>query len=51
MLDLDTRTAILRLAKEGHSLRLIAKSLTLSRNTVRTVLTAGTKEVPAFERD
>lgn len=50
MLDLDTRTAILTLAAKGHGQRVIAKTLGLSRNSVRAVLTQGTAEVPPFER-
>jgi transposase len=51
MLDLYTRTAILRLAEEGHGVRSIAKALKLSRNAVREVIRSGVAEVPALERD
>jgi transposase len=51
MLDLDTRTAILRLSTEGHGARAIARILKLSRGAVRKVLCSGVAEVPALERD
>jgi len=51
MLDLDTRTAILRLAAEGHGVRAITRILKLSRGAVRKVLRSGVAEVPALERD
>src|SRR5690606_7926340 len=51
MLDLDTRTAILRLSAEGHGVRAITRSLKLSRGAVRKVLRSGVAEVPALERD
>ena len=51
MLDHDTRTAILKLAQQGSSIRSIAKALKASRNTVRQILAEGTAEVPDFERD
>ncbi|HEX7480982.1 MAG TPA: IS21 family transposase [Polyangiales bacterium] len=50
MLDLYTRTAILRLAQQGHSHRTIARTLKLSRNAVRQVLRSGAREVPSLER-
>lgn len=50
MLDLYTRTAILRLAQQGHSRRTIARTLGLSRNAVRQVLRSGACEVPNLER-
>lgn len=51
MLDLYTRTAILRLSKEGHGTRAIAKTLDLSRNAVRDVIRDGDVEVPSIERE
>lgn len=51
MLDLDTRTAILRLAGEGHGARTIARILNLSRGAVRNVLRSGVAEVPSLVRD
>jgi transposase len=51
MLDLDTRTAILRLAAEGHGVRTITRILNLSRGAVRKVLRSSVAEVPALERD
>lgn len=51
MLDLYTRTAILRLSKEGHGARTIARALSLSRNAVRDVIRMGVVEVPALERN
>lgn len=50
MLDTETRTAILRLHREGHGLRRIARALCVSRNAVRRVLQAKTIEVPKLER-
>ncbi len=50
MLDLETRTAILRLHREGHGLRTIARALKVSRNAVRRVLASGRAEVPRLER-
>jgi transposase len=51
MLDQDTRTAILRLRREGHGIRTIARHMRISRNAVRRVLHSGTAEVPALERE
>lgn len=51
MLDHDTRTAILRLGKEGHGTRTIAKALSVSRESVRKVLASGQAEVPAIVRE
>jgi transposase len=51
MLDLYTRTAILRLKAQGHGMRAIAKSLGLSRNAVRDVVRSGQAEVPEIARD
>lgn len=51
MLDRDTRSAILRLRREGHGVRTIARSVRVSRNAVRRVLAHGTPEVPALERE
>jgi hypothetical protein len=50
MLDLDTRKAILRLSREGHGTRVIARALGVSRNAVREVLRTGVAEVPAVVR-
>ena len=35
MLDLDTRTALLRLHREGHGTRAIARALGITKNTVK----------------
>lgn len=51
MLDRDTRTAILRLKREGHGIRTIARTVRVSRNAVRRVLRSGTAEVSALERE
>lgn len=51
MLDLYTRTAILRMSKEGHGSIKIAKALGLSRNAVRKVIRSGQVEVPGLERE
>jgi transposase len=50
MLDLETRTAILRLKAEGHGVNPIARALNVSPNSVRKVLEEGTAEVPELER-
>jgi len=50
MLDQNTRTAILKLHEQGHSLRGIARVMRLSRGAVREVLRAGSAEVPRIER-
>jgi transposase len=50
MLDLDTRRAVLQLKALGHGVRAIARTLRISRNSVRTVLSQRTPEVPAIER-
>ena len=50
MLDLETRTAILRLGSEGHGTRFIAKAVGASRDAVRRVLRDGHAEVPTPER-
>lgn len=50
MLDLDTRTAILKLHEQGHGLRPIARLVGVSRNAVREVLKSGVREVPPLER-
>ena len=50
MLDQDTRTAILRLAEQGHGARRIAAALSISRNAVRRVLRSGQAEVPDLVR-
>ena len=51
MLDLYTRAAILRLLKEGHGVRTIAKALRLSRNAIRDVVRSGVAEVPELDRE
>jgi len=50
LLDLDTRTAILRLAAEGHGSRKIANTLGISRNVTRKIMESGQKEVPSLFR-
>ena len=50
MLDLDTRTAILRLHREGHGRKQIARALGVSKNAVKRVLHSGVAEVPKLER-
>jgi predicted transcriptional regulator len=50
MLDVDTRTAVLRLKSEGHGIRTIARALGISRNAVRRVLKSGAPQVPPIER-
>lgn len=50
MLDRDTRSAIFRLAREGHGARAIARALGISRRVVKKVLRSGAVDVPAFDR-
>lgn len=50
MLDLDTRRAVLQLKALGHGVRAIARTLEISRNSVRAVLLQATAEVPSIER-
>ena len=50
MLDLATRTAILKLRAEGRDLRAIARDLHVSRNSVRAVVASGHAEVPSLVR-
>jgi hypothetical protein len=48
--DIDTRTAALRLSREGHSVRAIARALRISRGAVDRILASGIAEVPVVER-
>src|SRR5258706_6865465 len=50
MRDRDTRTAILELNKKGHGVRVISRSLEVSRKTIRRVLSTGSADVPTLER-
>jgi len=50
MLDRDSRAAILVLREKGRGIRAIAKTLKISRDTVREVLASGQAEVPAMKR-
>ena len=50
MLDLDTRTAILTLARRGHGIKRIARSVGVSKNSVRSVLRSGRREVGGPQR-
>ncbi len=50
MLDLETRGAILRLAREGHGTRFIARAVGVARKSVKRVVASGEAEVPAIER-
>jgi transposase len=50
MLDMETRTSILRLRAEGHGIIPIARALKVSPNSVRKVLEEGAAEVPEQER-
>lgn len=51
MLNWETRTAILRLQKEGHGIRAIARAVGVSRNAVRRILRDGRAQVPTLVRD
>jgi transposase len=50
MLDQGLRTAILSLRAKGHGIRQIARTLQISRGTVRTGIHAGTPAVPRIDR-
>jgi hypothetical protein len=50
MLDEATRSAILKLRKEGHGSRTIARTLRIARASVRRVIESGRAEVPAVQR-
>ncbi len=51
MLDLDTRTAILKLREQKHGTRSIARVLGVSRGAVKRVLDTGQAQVPRMARD
>ena len=46
MLDRDTRIAILKLLREGHGIRTVARWVGVSRNSVKAVQHSGEAEVP-----
>ncbi|MDI7269414.1 MAG: IS21 family transposase, partial [Myxococcota bacterium] len=50
MLDLETRTAVLQLARQGHGSRFIARALGVSRKSVKRVVASGQAEVPEIAR-
>jgi hypothetical protein len=50
VLDHETRGAILRLAREGHGTRFIARAVGVARKSVKRVVANGEAEVPALER-
>jgi transposase len=50
VLDQSTRAEILKLHKQGHSIRGIARAMQLSRGAVRHVLRSATDQVPQLER-
>ena len=50
MLDQSTRTAILKLRQQGHSIRGIARALKVSRGAMREVLRSATEIVPTLVR-
>lgn len=51
MLDLDTRTAILKLHEQKHGTRSIARALGISRGAVKRVIDSGQAQVPSITRD
>lgn len=51
MLDLDTRTAILKLREQKHGTRSIARALGVSRGAVKRALDSGEPQVPPMARD
>jgi transposase len=50
VLDQTTRATVLKLRRLGHSIGAIAKTLRISRGSVKKILRAGTEQVPALER-
>ena len=50
MLNHETRSAILRLSAEGHSVRFIAKALGIGRDAARKVIEQNTAIVPEVAR-
>jgi transposase len=50
MLDHDTRQAVFSLKGKGHGIKAIARTLKISKNTVREVLTSPERAVPSLER-
>jgi len=50
VLDLDTRTAILRLSRQGHGIKAIARLVGVSRNAVKRVIRSGEALVPTLRR-
>ncbi len=50
MLETDTRTAILELLRKGYGTRAIARSLKISRQSVRDVKESGSSQVPEIKR-
>lgn len=51
MLDQAIRSVILELRSRGHGVRQIARTLQISRGTVRKVLSASSAQVPRIERE
>jgi transposase len=50
MLDQETRTTIVRLRREGHGVKTIARMLAIGKNTVKRVLASGSTAPPARAR-
>src|SRR6266571_990234 len=50
MLDKQTRSAILGLCREGHSIRHVSRLLSLSPTSVRKVVRSGSDEPPTVHR-
>lgn len=50
MIDEATRTAILKLKEQGHSLRKIARVVGVSRDSVAKVIASGSSTVPRLAR-
>ena len=50
MKDEETRVAIFRLRREGHGAKAIARMLSISKNTVKSVLAHGSSDVPELSR-
>ena len=50
MLNKQTRSAILRLSAEGHSLRRIAVLLSVARRSASAIARSGTDELPTLNR-
>lgn len=51
MINQDTRTTVIQLRKAGQGIKAIARTLKISRNTVKSILQIGSAEIPAMQRE